>query len=78
MNPLKNLPFLLKSRGITQISLAQKIGVDRQTLRMWIQGLNPVPIDKLLLIFQEINYSLSYSKDEFGVWKIKIQKLDDI
>ena len=57
-NILRNrIKELRKKKGVTQGELAEKIGVHIQTLSRYERGINEIPADVLIKIFEELQPS---------------------
>ncbi|WP_068449229.1 helix-turn-helix domain-containing protein [Caviibacter abscessus] len=57
---VNNIKRIRKSKGITQIQLAEKVGYsDRSTISKIEKGINDMPIDKIREIAKALNVSLS-------------------
>ncbi|BCN31883.1 helix-turn-helix domain-containing protein [Anaeromicropila herbilytica] len=56
----ENLKLIRKERHISQEELAEIMGVSRQAVSKWEQGIGYPEMEKLLLLSKELNVSLDY------------------
>lgn len=56
----ENLKSIRKEKGISQEDLAEIIGVSRQAVSKWEQGLGYPEMEKLLILSKKLNISLDY------------------
>lgn len=52
-----NLPFIRKKKGISQLELAKKIGVDQSTVSLWEKGMDTT-IDNACKVAEVLNISI--------------------
>lgn len=55
-----NLQSIRKEKQLSQEELAEKIGVSRQAVSKWEQGIGYPETEKLFILSQELNVSLDY------------------
>jgi len=58
MNIAENLKKARKNNGLSQLAVAEKIGVGKTTYLAWEHGTNPPPADKLALLAQVLGVSV--------------------
>ena len=66
----KRLKELKKLKGLTDLQLAEKIGVEEKTVNYWINGHNAITFNKLPLIAKALDipvYSLFVFDDDINV-----------
>ena len=60
MQPLVNINAERGRVKMSQEKLAAHLGVTAKTLRLWVDGVNAMPTDKLLMIAELFNCSTDY------------------
>ena len=69
----KNIKNAIKESNLSQEEVSKKIGISRQTLNNYINGITLIDFEKLLDVANLTGRNIDFLQNQSIIWKLQIQ-----